>query len=146
MTDKCSLIEPSNKQLSISRQCELLSIHRSAYYYKSVPESKQNLELMKRLDEEHIKYPFYGYRRMTKHLGTQLDSPLNAKRVARLMRKMNIRSVLPKPNTSKPAKGHKIFPYLLRGLKIEHPNQVWSTNITYIPMMSGFLYLVAVMD
>ncbi len=146
MAYKRSLIDSEYDQLSISRQCELLDIHRSGYYYKPVGESEDNLALMRLIDEAHTKYPFYGSPRMTHHLANQMGKPLNVKRVARLMRKMNIRSVLPRPNTSQPAEGHKIYPYLLRGLEIEKPNQVWSTDITYIPMARGFLYLTAVMD
>ena len=140
------MIDPDYKPISVLRQCELMEISRSTYYYEPKRESTENLGLMRIIDEIHLKHPFYGAPRMAVHLSNQLEQPINKKRVARLMQLMNIRSVLPKPNTSKPEKGHKIFPYLLTGKVIEKPNQVWSTDITYIPMSKGFLYLVAVMD
>jgi len=98
------------------------------------------------IDEEHLKYPFYGYPRMCHHLEQLTGEKLNEKRIYRLMQKMRIRAVYPRPKTSIAAKGHKIYPYLLRNLTIDHPNQVWSTDITYIPMRRGFMYLVAVID
>ncbi len=113
---------------------------RSTYYYDPCLESAENLRLLRQLDELYLECPFYGSRRMAVTLG------VNRKRVQRLMRILGIEAIYPKPNLSRPAPGHEIYPYLLRGLEIERPNQVWSTDITYIPMRGGFLYLVAVMD
>ena len=126
--------------MTIQQQCELLSLPRSTYYYQPRPESAENLCLMRRLDELYLECPFFGSRRMAVMLG------VNRKRAQRLMGIMGIEALYPKPNLSRPAPGHEIYPYLLRGLSIERPNQVWSTDITYIPMRGGFLYLVAVMD
>ena len=113
---------------------------RSSYYYQPRPESAENLRLLRRIDELYLERPFFGSRRMAAGLKA------NRKRIQRLMRIMGIEAHYPKPNLSRPAPGHQIYPYLLRGLSIERPNQVWSTDITYIPMRGGFLYLVAVMD
>ena len=113
---------------------------RSTYYYQPRPESAENLRLLRRLDELYLECPFFGSRRMAVTL------EVNRKRIQRLMRILGIEALYPKPNLSRPAPGHEIYPYLLRGVSIERPNQVWSTDITYIPMRGGFLYLVAVMD
>ena len=113
---------------------------RSTYYYQPRPESAENLSLLRRLDELYLDYPFFGSRRMAVML------EVNRKHIQRLMRILGIQALYPKPNLSRPAPGHEIYPYLLRGVPIERPNQVWSTDITYIPMRGGFLYLVAVMD
>lgn len=113
---------------------------RSTYYYQARPESAENLRLMRRVDQLYLQYPFLGSRRMAVML------EVNRKRIQRLMGIMGIEALYPKPNLSRPAPGHEIYPYLLRGVLIERPNQVWSTDITYIPMRGGFLYLVAVMD
>jgi putative transposase len=126
--------------LSIQRQCELLELPRSTYYYTPLAESAENLRLMRRIDELYLLRPFFGSRKLAVELG------VNRKRVQRLMRIMGIEAHYPKPNLSRPEPGHQVYPYLLRGVKIEHPNHVWSTDITYIPMHGGFLYLVAVMD
>ena len=126
--------------MSIQQQCELLGVPRSTYYYQPRPESAENLRLLRQLDELYLKCPFYGSRKMAFVL------EMNRKRAQRLMRILGIEAHYPKPNLSRPAAGHHIYPYLLRGVAIERPNQVWSTDITYIPMQSGFLYLVAVMD
>jgi putative transposase len=123
----------------------LLGISRASLYYEPVEEDAENLELMKRIDRQYTRVPFYGSRRMTMWLQEQ-GYAVNRKRVARLMRSMGIEAVYPKPRLSQPGEGHKIYPYLLRTLKIERPDQVWCTDITYIPMAQGFLYLVAVMD
>ena len=133
-------IEPRHPDLSVQRQCELLGLPRSTYYYQPRPESAENLRLLRRLDELYLKYPFFGSRRMAVTL------KVNRKRIQRLMRILGIETLYPKPNLSRPAPGHEIYPYLLRGVSIERPNQVWSTDITYVPMHGGFLYLVAVMD
>jgi putative transposase len=118
----------------------LLGLPRSSYYYQPRPESEENLRLLRRLDELYLDCPFFGSRRMAVTLG------VNRKRIQRLMRILGIEAIYPKPNLSRPAPGHEIYPYLLRGLSIERPNQVWSTDITYLPMRGGFLYLVAIMD
>ena len=139
------LVEPGHLQLSISRQCELLSISRSGYYYQPVGETAQNLALMERIDKLFMARPEMGVRRMQQELTTDCE-PLNIKRIRRLMRLMGLEAVGPKPNLSKPQPGHSIYPYLLRGVSIERANQVWSTDITYVPMATGFLYLCAVID
>ena len=143
--NKCELVEIEHPFLSVRRQCELLGLNRSSYYYRPGAESDLNLKLMKLIDEQYLKMPFYGYRKMTAHL-RRSGYPINFKRVRRLMNLMGIQAIAPKPRTSIPGKGHKIYPYLLRNVKITRPNQVWSTDITYIPMRQGFMYLVAVMD
>ena len=130
---------------SIVKQCKLLGISRSAFYYQPVPVSTEELELMRLLDEGHMKYPFYGSRRLRGWLSDH-GHELSRKKVVRLMRKMGIVPIYPKKNTSKPNRQHKVYPYLLRDLKIDRPNQVWCTDITYIPMAKGFLYLMAIMD
>jgi len=133
-------------RLSVVRQCELLEIHRSGLYYKCAPESEYNLELMRLIDQEHMTHPWLGVPRMTTWLKKDMNHIVNHKRIERLYRLMGIQAVGPKPNTSKPGKGHKIYPYLLRNLKVTHSNQVWAMDITYIPVQGGFLYLVAVID
>lgn len=139
------MIEPNHPSLSVRRQCELVGLNRASYYYEAGQESELNLNLMCLIDEQYTQTPFYGWLRMTAHL-KRLGYAINHKRVQRLMNQMGLEAVYPKPRTSLAAKGHKIYPYLLRGLDIVHPNQVWSTDITYIPMPKGFMYLVAVMD
>lgn len=133
-------------RLSIRRQCELLDVYRSRLSYEPVGESALNLSLMELIDKRHLLHPEEGYPRMTDHLREQTGQTINPKRVYRLMRTMRIRSVLPGPATSQPNQAHKIYPYLLNGLIVNQPNQVWATDITYIPMRKGFMYLVAVMD
>jgi putative transposase len=140
------LVEPSHPTLSIRRQCELLGLNRSTFYRQPAGETPLNLKLMKLIDREYTRAPFYGYRKMTARLNSQHGYQVNHKRVARLMRKMGLEAVFPRPRTSIPASQHEKYPYLLRGLEITHPNQVWSTDITYIPMPHGFMYLVAIMD
>lgn len=141
---RMSLID-AESSLTIGRQCELLGIARSSYYYQPKGESWENLILMELIDRLHLIHPYWGRPQMTQNL-RRMGLWVNHKRIGRLMRLMNIRSVLPKPNTSKPNEAHEIYPYLLRGLEIESPNQVWSIDITYIPMPRGFLYLVAIID
>ncbi len=132
--------------LSVVRQCELLDIHRSGLYYQCVSESEYNLELMGLIDQEHMLHPWLGVPRMTAWLRKDMGHMVNPKRIERLYRLVGIQAVGPKPNTSKPGKGHKIYPYLLRNLQVTHPNHVWAMDITYIPVQGGFLYLVAVID
>ena len=138
-------MEPEHAEISIRRQCELLGVSRASWYYERLSESEENLWLMRLIDQEYTRAPFYGSRRMTAWLQTQ-GYEVNRKRVVRLMRLMGIEAVYPKPNLSRAEAGHKIYPYLLKGVVIDRVNQVWSTDITYIPMAHGFVYLVAVMD
>lgn len=139
------LIDPTHDHLSVRQQCDLLELARSTYYYQPLGESAQNLALMERIDKLFTARPELGVERMCQEL-TSSEHPINVKRVRRLMRLMGLEAVGPKPNLSKPQPGHTIYPYLLRGLVIERPNQVWSTDITYVPMASGFLYLCAIID
>jgi len=139
------MIEPHIPNLSIGRQCKLLSISRSSFYYTPKGETVLNLSLMRLIDEQFLEAPFYGVRQMTWHLRND-GHLVNEKRIRRLMRLMGLMPIYQKPNTSRPAKGHKIYPYLLRGLRVGRPNQVWCADITYLPMRRGFLYLVAIMD
>ena len=127
------------------RQCELLGIARSGYYYEPVPESAENLALMRRLDEMHLARPVYGSRRLTALLRRE-GQLVNRKRVSRLLGLMGLETVYPKRRLSRPGAGHRIYPYLLEGLEITGPDQVWCSDITYVPMAGGFMYLVAVMD
>lgn len=145
VTTKCTLIDQSHPDLSVRRQCELLGLNRAAYYYQPATETALNLELMHLIDEQYTAHPFYGRRKMTAILRQQ-GYDVNPKRVRRLMRKMGLEAIYQKPRTSKPEPGHRIYPYLLRHVEITRPNQVWSTDITYIPMRKGFMYLTAVID
>jgi putative transposase len=139
------MLDRSDAGLSIRRQCALLGVARSSVYRPARPANDNDLALMRRIDELFTAWPFYGSRRLTATLRTE-GWPINRKRVQRLMRLMGIAALGPKPNTSKPAPGHKVFPYLLREMSIERPNQVWAADITYIPIGRGFLYLVAIID
>lgn len=132
-------------ELSVVHQCELLGLSRSSVYYQPAGESPLNLELMRLIDQQYTKAPFYGSRRMTASLGRE-GHDVNRKRVQRLMRLMGIEAIYPRPNTSRRNEEHKIYPYLLRDVAIVRPNQVWATDITYIPMRRGFAYLVAILD
>jgi putative transposase len=132
--------------LSVVKQCELLEVHRSGLYYQPVPETAFNLELMRVIDEKHMLHPWLGVPRMTQWLRRDKGYTVNHKRIERLYRLLGIQAIGPKPNTSKPGKGHKVYPYLLRNLVIDRPNQVWAMDITYIPVQGGYLYLVAVID
>ena len=137
--------EPNIPGLSVGKQLSLLSISRSSFYYEPKGESEMNLDLMRVIDKQFLETPFYGVRQMTWHLRNE-QHLVNEKRIRRLMRLMGLMPIYQKPNTSKAAKGHKIYPYLLRGLRVDRPNQVWCADITYLPMRRGFLYLVAIMD
>lgn len=139
------MVEPDHPRLSIVRQCELLSLNRSSYYYQPSGETELNLELMRLIDEQYLETPFYGPRQMTRHLRRE-GYAVSRKRIGRLMRLMGLSAIYQKPNTSKPHPKHKIYPYLLRGMTIDRPNQVWCADISYIPMPRGYLYLVAIMD
>lgn len=140
------MIDADHPTLSIRRQCELIGLNRATFYWQPAGESPFNLELMQLIDEEYTRAPFYGYRKMTVRLNHQHGYQVNHKRVARLMQKMGLQAVHPRPRTSIPDKQHKKYPYLLRGLDINRPNQVWAADITYVPMPLGFMYLVAIMD
>lgn len=139
------MVEPAHSDLSIKKQCNLIQISRSSWYYEALGESALNLELMRRIDEQFLKDPSFGARQMARYLRRQ-GYNVNRKRVRRLMLKMGLMAIYQKPNTSKPHSEHKIYPYLLRGLEITAPNHVWCADVTYIPMRRGFLYLVAIMD
>ena len=139
------MIERTHPKLSVGAQCQLLSISRSSFYYAPQGETALNLDLMLKVDKQFLDTPFYGVRQMTWHLQNE-GHAVNEKRIRRLMRLMRLMPIYQKPNTSKPAKGHKTYPYLLGGLRIDRPNQVWCADITYLPMRKGFLYLVAIMD
>jgi putative transposase len=131
--------------LSVRRQCELLGLNRASYYYQPVDESLLNLSLMRWIDEQYLKTPFYGSRKLTEQL-QRAGHPVNRKRVQRLMQLMGLQAVGPKPKTSLAGPDHQIYPYLLREVTIDRPNQVWSSDITYVPLAHGFLYLVAILD
>lgn len=133
------------EQPSIRHQCELLDISRGAYYYEPCAETAQNLALMRLLDQLHLEHPVYGSRRLGVLLA-QAGHQVNRKRVRRLLQVMGLEAIYPKRRTSQPGEGHEIYPYLLKDLAITGPNQVWCSDITYLPMQSGFMYLVAVMD
>jgi len=143
--ERKKMVKRDNPGLSLSRQCELVSISRSSFYYRLKGESKANLVVMERIDKLFMKYPFYGSRQMMRTL--QRDGiNIGRHRVRRLMRLMGLAAIYQTPRTSQPHPEHRIYPYLLRNMVIERPNQVWCADITYIPVRNGFLYLVAVMD
>ena len=139
------MIDPAHQNLSVFRQCQILKINRSTFYYKKKPIKPEDLKLMELIDKQYLKTPTWGSRSMRNHL-RRLGYKINRKRVQRLMRLMGLEAIYPKRRTSRPHPGHKIYPYLLRSLNIDRPNQVWATDITYVPMSRGFMYLVAVMD
>jgi len=147
LEQKRKAIEPSHKKIPVYRQCELLGLNRSSLYYKRCRDTQYNEQLMKLIDEQYVKTPFYGVDKMTKWLGRQ-GHHVNHKRVRRLLRLMGLEAVYPrrKRGLSIPDRQHKIYPYLLRDVEITRPDQVWSADITYIRMYRGWLYLVAVMD
>ena len=139
------MIEPEHPKLSVVRQCELLELPRSTYYHRPEPESDENLVLMRVIDETYLAYPFFGSRQMTRWLQRQ-GYRVNRKRVRRLMAAMGLEAIYRRPNLSKASKAHPIYPYLLRDLAVRRPNQVWATDITYIPVRGGYVYLCAVID
>lgn len=143
---KRTLIEPAHPELSLRRQCELLGLNRSTWYYEPAQESAENLHLMRLIDEQYTQTPFYGWPRMTVYLREDQGWRVNHKRVQRLMQRMGLQAIYPKPRTTVPGTAHRIYPYLLRGMTIDHPNQVWSADITYVPMVQGFMYLVVILD
>ena len=139
------MIESDHPRLSIKRQCELVSISRSSHYYTPQGESPLNLQLMRLIDEQYLLTPWYGARQMARHLRRQ-GYGVRRKRISRLMKLMGLSAIYRKPRTSTPHPAHKIYPYLLRGLRIDRPDHAWCADITYIPMQQGFQYLVAIMD
>lgn len=139
------MVKNSTEEMSIVKKCESIGLNRSTYYYKAKAQSDFNLFLMRRIDELHIDFPTWGSRKLAERLNLE-GHAVNRKRIQRLMKLMNITTQYQKPHLSKPATGHKIYPYLLRNLDINRANQVWCTDITYIRLRHGFVYLVAVMD
>ena len=144
MSERKAMIDKSH-EVPVSAQCHLLELNRSTVYYQAQPVSEADLELMRLIDQIHLNYPFYGSRRIRDWFEDH-GMKVNRKCIQRLMRLMGIEALYPKKRTSRPGKGHKIYPYLLKGLKITHANHVWAADITYIPMARGFLYLVAIID
>ena len=143
--ERRDIIDRGHSELSVVRQCELLDISRSSVYYNPVEASEYELGLMELIDRQYLQTPFYGSRKMTACLRRQ-GHQVNRKRVQRLMRRMGIEAIYRRPNTSRRDSGHKVYPYLLRGVQIDKVNQVGATDITYIPMARGFMYLVCIMD
>lgn len=143
--EKRAWIEPEHACISIQRQCELIGLSRSSYYYRHHGGSPENILLMHKIDELFTRYPFYGVERMTASLCRQGEQ-VNVKRIRRLMRKLGLEAVYPKPKLSQRHPEHRVYPYLLRDVNVMRPNQVWSTDITYIRLVSGFVYLMAIMD
>ena len=139
------MLDKEHPGLSLKRQCTLLGINRSSVYYKAQPIRTEDLELMKFIDDQYMRTPVYGSRSMLDYLNNK-GYPVGRKRVQRLMRLMGVEAIYPKPRTSKPHPGHRIYPYLLKGLDINRPNMVWAADITYVPLRREFMYLVAVMD
>jgi putative transposase len=142
---KRSLVEQGHPQLSVLRQCELLGLCRSSYYYQPASESQENLELMRLIDREYTRCPFYGSRRWAAWLKGQ-GHQVNRKRLQRLMRLMGLVAIYPRPRLSAPGPDHRVYPYLLRGVPVVRPDQVWSADITYVPLGCGFMYLAATID
>ena len=140
-----AMIDRGHKQLSLVRQCTLLNISRASVYYRPVSTRAEDLELMARMDRQYLKTPFYGSRRMKAWLLAE-GYLVSRSKVRRLMRLMGLEAIYRRPNTSKPAPGHRVYPYLLKGVDVNRVDQVWAADITYIPMAQGFLYLVAIMD
>ena len=146
LKERLKMVEKEESETSIVRQCDLVGVCRSTLYYKPTgQESDLNLEIMQELDKQYMKTPFYGKRRMTTHLNTS-GYIVNIKRTSRLMQLMGLKALYPKPNTSLPDKEHEKYPYLLKDLDITHSNHVWATDITYVPMRKGFMYLMAIID
>ena len=139
------MVDPGHRRLSISRQCELVGIARSSFYYEGKGETPFNLELMRRIDEQFMETPWYGARQMVRHFRRQ-GYCIGRKRIRRLMRKIGVSAIYQAPRTSTPHPEHRIYPHLLRGMTIDRPDHVWCADVTYIRMRRGFLYLVAIMD
>lgn len=145
MADKRAWIDWCNPSISIREQCELLGLNRSSLYYEPLSESPENLKIMRLIDEEYLRYPCKGQRQMVSYLARH-GIVVNRKRVQRLMRNMGLEAIAPKPRTTVASREHKVYPYLLRGLVIAKPDHVWCSDITYVPLAGGYLYLCAVMD
>lgn len=145
MSEAKAWIDFDHEHLSVREQCRLLGLHRSSVYYDPAPESAENLWLMRLMDEEHLRRPHRGSRQMVDFFSDQ-GLTVNRKRIQRLMRKMGLEGMSPRRRTTLQRQGHRVYPYLLRGLEINRPDQVWCSDITYVPLRCGFLYLVAVMD
>ncbi len=143
--DRRILIEPNHSELSIRKQCELLGVNRSSFYYESVMPDAQTLEPMRVVDEVYTQYPFFGSRQMTTYLKAR-GCDVGREKIRTIYKELGLRSVAPGPHTSKPCPEHKIYPYLLRGVKIDRLDFVWSTDITYIRLKHGFAYLMAIID
>jgi len=139
------MIEVDHPRLSVTRQCALLGLPRARYYHRLKPATEENLRLMRLIDETYLAYPFFGSRQMTRWLKRQGET-VNRKRVRRLMRELGLEVIYRKPNLSRAQAGQRVYPYLLRGLAVTRPNQVWATDITYVPVVGGFAYLCAVID
>jgi len=135
----------AEEELSLRAQCRLAGVARSGLCYQEVGESEENLVLLRLLDEQYMRTPFYGVRRMVVALAEQ-GYAVNARRVRRLMRLLGVEAIYPRPRLTVPAPGHRIYPYLLRGVRVQRPNQVWAADITYIRLRQGFVYLVAILD
>jgi len=145
-TQKRQKVVRAHPRLSLKEQCNILSIHRSGLYYKPKGESLLNLRLMAAIDRQFLEHPYYGVERMTDYLNLDLGYRVNVKRVRRLYKLMNLQTIYAKPKTTKRNPEHAVYPYLLRGVKVKRPNQVWQTDITYIPMFRGFMYMAAIID
>jgi putative transposase len=139
------MIEPAHPKLTVTRQCALLGLPRSSFYHQPQPPSRADSAMMRRIDELYLAYPFYGSRQMTRALRLE-GHTINRKRVRRLMRRMGLEAIYQKPNLSRANSAHKVYPYLLRNLAVTRPNQVWATDITYVPIQGGDIYLCAVLD
>jgi putative transposase len=139
------MVEPHHPELSVRRQCALLGLSRSSLHYEPVAETAENLRLMRLLDAEYTAHPFLGSRRLTKWLVEQ-GEVVNRKRIQRLLRLMGLEAIYPKPKLSAGRAGHRLYPYLLRDVRVQRPDHVWSTDITYVPLTSGFMYLAAIID
>ena len=145
-TQKRQKVVRSHPRLSLAQQCKILEIHRSGLYYKPKGESPLNLKLMKAIDKQFLEHPYYGVERMTDYLKLDLRYRVNVKRIRRLYKIMGLQTIYDKPKTTIKDKTSYVYPYLLKDLKITHPNQVWQTDITYIPMHRGFMYMAAIID
>jgi putative transposase len=145
-TQKRQKVVKGHPRLSLTEQCKILSINRSGLYYKTKGESLLNQKLMRAIDRFFLEHPYYGAERMTDYLNMDLGYNVNIKRVRRLYKLMNLQTIYSRPKTTKRNPKHAVYPYLLKGLKIDRPNQVWQTDITYIPMFRGFMYLAAIID
>jgi putative transposase len=146
MNQRRDIVDKAHKELSIKEQCQLMSIHRSGYYYQHKTESELNLELMALIDKHYMDHPYMGVPSMTQWLDKDMGYNVNKKRVRRLYKLLDLFAIVPGPHTSRGNKEHKKYPYLLRNLKITRPNQVWCTDITYLPIKSGYMYLIAIID